>query len=294
MLRQEFLSLDIRDVGRTDIDGVGNLDEKVLGEGGGEADGVELVLGLAVGHEDRDEGLGDVPRRARGPPGLSEREQCLRARWGAVGECVSLEIWPELLCIVEDHCLLLLTQRIALCGGVGACVDNWSAEWSGVYVVVDHLDDESTRHGVEDFLRVGVGVALGQHNLLNSSRPKQHLRPLQRWRLNETVIEEDPATVDDGDGVTEDWDGTVVYLDLHLVVGGGGDWCGAWGVRGELLDDVLDVFFLGNVGAHGGAGGREGTWGAVGRDRARGGGDRRWDRVAGDGTEGVLLLMVGS
>ena len=283
LLRQILLGLDVGNVGSANVDCVGDLHKEILCERCGESDRVEFVLSFAVGHEDRDKRLGDVPSRTLRPPGLPEREQRLRTGRGAVGESVSLEVRPEYLGVVKHFGAVLFSQRVALGPRIWSCVYDRAAERGGIYVVVNHLDDEAARHGVEDLLGVGVGVTLGEHNLLNSSRPKQ-LGPLDCRRLNKSVIEEDPAAVEDRDCFPEDRDRPVINLDIQLVIGRRRMRGGAGSVRGELLDYVLDVFLFvpGGFRAERGTGSREGTGGSVGGDGAG-----RGRRVA----VGALLLI---
>ena len=140
-----------------------------------------------------------------------------------------LKVRPEVLGVIKDLCAVLLVECVALGGRVWSTVHNRAAERSGVDVVVHHLYDETTRHGVKDLLCVGVGVTLWEHNLLDSCRPKE-LGSLKCSRLDEPMIKEDSAAVIDGDCLPEDRDRPVINLDFHLVIGRRGVGGGAGGV----------------------------------------------------------------
>ena len=55
-----------------------------------------------------------------------------------------LKVRTEVLGVVEHHCAILFSQRIALVCGALPCVHDRPAEWSGVDVIVHHLNDEPT------------------------------------------------------------------------------------------------------------------------------------------------------
>ena len=128
-----------------------------------------------MGHENRDEGLGDVSCRTGWAPWLPEREESLSTWRSAIRESVALEAWAEVEGVIEDFGPVFFPQGVALCSRAGASVNHWATERRGIDVVVNHLNDQPTRHGVKDFLGVGVGVTLRELDLLHRSWPKQHL-----------------------------------------------------------------------------------------------------------------------
>ena len=219
MLGQKLFRLDVGHVGFADIDGIRNINKDVLSEGRGQPDGVQLGLGLAVGHEDRDEGLRNVPCGARRSPWLSEGEEHLGTGRGSVGEGVTFEVRSEVEPVIKDLCAVFFPQRIAQGSRIGACVNDGATQWRRKDIVIDHFDDQPTGHGIEDFLCVRVGVALGKLNLLDAGRSEEHLRSFESWLLGKTGIKENATPVHDLDTLAENWDRPVINLHQHPAIG---------------------------------------------------------------------------
>ena len=145
--------------------------------------------------------------------------------------------------VIKDFGPVFFPQGVALCSRAGAGVNHWATERHGIDVVVNHLNDQPTRHGVKDFLGVGVGVTIRELDLFHGSWSKQHLRPFEHWLLNVLVVEEDTAAIHDTNTLTEDRDRPVIDLHLHFVLRYGGQGRGSAGI-GKLLKDALDVLLL--------------------------------------------------
>ena len=130
----------------------------------GEHDSLNVLLSLAVSHDDRDEVLSHVA--AVLTPGLSETEEERRGGRLALQDSIVLQSRPEMLVVVKHLRGLVLVDLHSLMPrrrGVGAIHDG-PAQRSHVHLSVYHLQDDSVPHSAEDVLGHGLGMAVGQFN----------------------------------------------------------------------------------------------------------------------------------
>ena len=220
-----------------DVDSVRDFYEELLSQELGEADSVDVVLGLAVCDHDGDEVLSDV---APVPPRLPKPQEEIRRRGLTLDDGVVLESRSEVVGVIKNprgSVLVQLGGFFPRRRGTGAVHDG-PAERSDVdpSLVVD-IEYNPIAHGVEDILRSSLRVVLGEED---GVRVPEFLLVFWRCTSVRGVRDDAARTVRAVDVLGVDWDGSVVdsYLELAW-----GDMRGdGWGGRvPQCTQDLLDI-----------------------------------------------------